>query len=332
MLLSCLSPLHAQKTDLVTLENGDKITGEVKSLDRGKLEYSTDDMGTLNIEWDHIARLISRHFFEVEVSSGRHYFGSFEIEAPEDGFLVVVLGRAVDTLAMNRIVAISQIETGFFDRLSGYIDVGFTYAKANNIIQLTFGGEVKYRARKDALRLTGSTFVQDQDDATRTTRASLTLSYQRFFADKWAAALIGSMEQNSELDLDLRTYLGLGVVAHPIQTSKSRLQTFGGAIVNRELFEGEEEATVGGEIALGNEFDTFRFDDPELDFNVILNSFFSVTDPGRVRLDFETRLGYEILNDFFINLTVFDNFDSRSPSTGASTNDFGTTLSVRWKY
>ena len=46
----------------------------------------------------------------------------------------------------------------------------------------------------------------------------------------------------------------------------------------------------------------------------------------------KTRLGYEILNDFFINLTVFDNFDSRSPSTGASTNDFGTTLSVRWKY
>ena len=42
------------KTDVVRLANGDHITGEVKSLNRGQLEYKTDDAGTIYFEWDKI--------------------------------------------------------------------------------------------------------------------------------------------------------------------------------------------------------------------------------------------------------------------------------------
>jgi hypothetical protein len=35
-----------QKTDSVWIRNGDRITGEVKSLSRGLLKYSTADLGT----------------------------------------------------------------------------------------------------------------------------------------------------------------------------------------------------------------------------------------------------------------------------------------------
>ena len=37
----------AQKTDIVALKNGERITGEVKELKFGKLEYSTDDVETI---------------------------------------------------------------------------------------------------------------------------------------------------------------------------------------------------------------------------------------------------------------------------------------------
>ena len=43
------------RTDVVTLPNGDRITGEVVSLERGRLEFKTDDAGTLEIEWDNVA-------------------------------------------------------------------------------------------------------------------------------------------------------------------------------------------------------------------------------------------------------------------------------------
>ena len=44
----------AQKTDIIALKNGDRITGEVKELKFGKLEYSTDDVETIFIEWDKV--------------------------------------------------------------------------------------------------------------------------------------------------------------------------------------------------------------------------------------------------------------------------------------
>jgi hypothetical protein len=51
----CVSSVHAEKKDIVQLKNGDRITGEVKSLDRGELSFDTDHMGTLSIEWEAVA-------------------------------------------------------------------------------------------------------------------------------------------------------------------------------------------------------------------------------------------------------------------------------------
>ena len=47
-------PAWAQKTDIVTLVNGDTLTCEIKLLDRGRLQVSTDHLGTVNIEWDKV--------------------------------------------------------------------------------------------------------------------------------------------------------------------------------------------------------------------------------------------------------------------------------------
>ena len=50
----------APKTDVVVLENGDRVTGEIKGLEHNRLRLSTDHMGTIYIEWDKIARLSSK--------------------------------------------------------------------------------------------------------------------------------------------------------------------------------------------------------------------------------------------------------------------------------
>src|SRR5512138_3250934 len=67
------APARAAKEDVVVLQNGDRVTGEVKWLTGGKLEYSTDDAGRLQIEWVKISRLSSPHSFEVETGSGLKY-------------------------------------------------------------------------------------------------------------------------------------------------------------------------------------------------------------------------------------------------------------------
>ncbi|HMB58401.1 MAG TPA: hypothetical protein VKN35_00685, partial [Xanthomonadales bacterium] len=49
----------APKTDVIYLKNGDRVTGEIKQLFRGKLELKTDHMGTVLIDWVDIQEVVS---------------------------------------------------------------------------------------------------------------------------------------------------------------------------------------------------------------------------------------------------------------------------------
>jgi hypothetical protein len=52
----------------------------------------------------------------------------------------------------------------------------------------------------------------------------------------------------------------------------------------------------------------------------------------RVRLQNDLRVSYELVKDFMLTVTVFDTYDSKPPSAGATKNDFGTTFAITWTY
>ena len=62
---------HAAKVDVVVLQNGSRIVGEVKVMRRARLELATDDMGTIQIEWGNVTLVTAPEFFEVEDMQGR---------------------------------------------------------------------------------------------------------------------------------------------------------------------------------------------------------------------------------------------------------------------
>src|SRR5262245_41602132 len=132
----------AQKTDSVWIRNGDRITGEVKSLSRALLKYSTDDLGTIYIEWDNVARISSPQTFEVQITSGHKFYGSLG-QLPNGRVTV-----GLDTLRLSQIVVMAPIRQTFVARLDGYLDLGFSYQKANKTLQLTSGFKVVYRSTR----------------------------------------------------------------------------------------------------------------------------------------------------------------------------------------
>src|SRR3954453_20026907 len=109
---------EAQKTDSVWIRNGDRITGEVKSLSRGLLKYSTDDLGTIYIEWDKVDRISTTTLVEVLLISGQKHYGFLQPGA--SGWLSL----AGESLPLSQIVAMRPIDQKFFGRLSGYLDLG----------------------------------------------------------------------------------------------------------------------------------------------------------------------------------------------------------------
>ena len=68
----------------MVLRSGDRITGEVTELDRGRLTFKTDDIGTLAIEWDKVTSVTASATFEVHEIGGGQYFGALR-PGPQDG-------------------------------------------------------------------------------------------------------------------------------------------------------------------------------------------------------------------------------------------------------
>lgn len=306
------------------------MTGEVKELNRGKLSYKTDDMGTLSIKWDKVAHLTSKNYFDVENKYGVRYFGRLTA-SEEPGQLLVVLSDTV-TVRMLDIVAISRIRASFFSRLDGYVDIGFDFQKANQNRQLNGSAEVKYRGAKWASKLNGTTYFQRQDSVDLTSRNDLTLQGQRLFGNHWSGLIFGSLEENSQLSLDLRKTIGLGGSRELVHTNSTTLSVVASLAYANEDYADDEGATNTIQAPLYGDFSFFLFDSPKTDISSTLTVMPILNDLGRWRIDFTARLSYELISDFTIGFRFFDNFDSRPPSVDAETNDYGLTFSIGYTF
>ena len=327
-LLLTASVASAQKTDVLVLDNGDRITGEIKELSHGVLRYSTDDAGTLEVEWDKVASLTSIHTFEVELETKRRLFGTLS-EGREPGTVEV----AGEILPLITIVAITEISPGFWKRTSGYLDVGWTLAKANKAHTTAVGAESRYRGQRLDATVTVSFYEQGQDSTDVTRNSSLSLDVDRVYGPVWAWRFIGQASQNDELSLDLRTFVGTGVRRRIVRTNRMDASWTVGLNGNGERYTDEDGGTISAEFIAAADFAAFRLDSPKLDLTSELQTFTSLTERGRFRADFKVRVQYEVFDDFFVGLNLQFNSDSKPPSRSATTKtDYTSALTVGWSW
>src|SRR5215469_11839345 len=80
------------KTDVVMLRNGDRLSGDIVSLEFGILTLKTDNMSTLSIEWPAVRSVTSKFDFAIERNDGTKYHGV--ITTSEDGVDLLVTTEA----------------------------------------------------------------------------------------------------------------------------------------------------------------------------------------------------------------------------------------------
>jgi len=333
-MLLCSAQGLAKRTDVVVLGNGDTITGEIKKLERGRLQYKTDDMGTIYIEWDKIARITSKDFFEIELTTGQRFFGSME-ETSEKGRMHMVSTLLDITLDMSSVVLITPLKATFWSRLNGFIDLGFSYTKADRLTTWTGSGEVNHRSRKHHVKVHGSSYLSHKETEDSTTRNTLGIQFYRFFGKRWSYMGLGKLEQNTELGLNLRSSVGGGVTRNIIQTNRINFLVMAGAVFSRERFIDEDDVTNSAEAMGAVQFELFQYDDPKVDITADFAVFPSMTLLGRFRTSFNTRLQIEFFKDFFWSLTYFDNYDSDPQTVGdkdLTKHDYGITTGIGWSF
>lgn len=324
LLLFFWQNVWASKIDTIYLQHGDRLTGEVKYLENNYLKFSTDDLSTISIKWNKIDSVKILNNMRIVFEDGQIFYGKL-MPAGQDGFCYI-WGNIGDPRLTNLtdIVLLSPLEKKFFDRLTGTISTGFSYTKANDIMQFNLNGSVTYRAEKFELDLKydGNLTTQDTLDATERTSGGLT--FRRYFPNNWFLVSELGNETNSEQNLDLRLSVSLGGGNSIVNTNRSVLRLAGALQGSRE--NSQEDVQNSLEAVLGAGYSLFVYDSPKITFNFTGQLSPSLTDMGRIRADIDSNISWEIFHDFYLKWTFYYSFDSRPLSETASKNDWAVTL------
>jgi hypothetical protein len=321
---------YAQKTDVVTLRNGDRITGEIKQLDRGRLEFSTDDEGTIYFEWDKIVSVQANRQFEVGTSDGRRFLGSLATDGPR---MLVVIGAADrTTLSTNDVTLIDPIGRSFWAKLDGSVDIGFSYTKSSNITQLNANSTTTYRQPRSEVRVSGSaTLTNTGEDDEADDRAIGQVSYLHYRGTNLYGAAAGSVESNESLGLLLRTLGAFALGRRLVYTNRAQITAGGGIAVNDErAVDSDPSQNIEGLLTFRASY--YSYDTPKTNIDVGFQYYPSFSDWGRQRIQLDSAFKREFWKDVFFSVNVFDTFDSRPPTVDAEHNDVGVVLSFGWTY
>lgn len=325
--------LFAEKTDIVILENGDHLVGEIKFLDQAVLQYSTDAMSTVNIKWEKIRYIKSTNSFRVENTEGGLLFGMLDTDTVS-AELIVGFGETAERVPLNEVVAISEVEDTFKKGVRFSIDLGFTYTKASDIMQFNFNGDFGYRTLFWDRTLSFRSVLATKTDSTFSKNQNVDLVLNKLLKNRFFYNGFTSATQNTELGLKMRLALGAGVGRYLLRSNSVILDVGIGAQGTREWKYGKSKTTNNVEGVFAVEFEKFKLFSPKFNMTIKSKIYPNFSDWGRIRLDFEAKMSWEILADFYWGITFYDNFDNKPSETDEkkSHNDYGITITLGWDH
>jgi hypothetical protein len=317
----------APKVDAVYLITGDRLTCEIKQLNRGLLRLSTDPADGVNVHWGTVAGVTSPREFEVTLGSGDHYYGALGQSAVAGELVVLAGAAALATVQIADVTELTPIGRRVWSRIDGNLDAGFSFAQANLETHWAVNGSATYRSRTYLLSSSVASQLTAREDADKTLRNTVTLSGNRLFDNRWFANVLVQAQQNEELDLDLRTVAGGGVGKTLSQSNRRAIAAFVGVVYTREQFV-DQPVTDGAELAVGGQLDFFTSSSNDF---TLTNSVVSYYTRSRVRVESQSAWRHEFLKDFYWSLNGVESFDSDPPENGKR-NDFSLSLAIGWKF
>ena len=321
----------AARTDTVLLVNGNTITGEIERYDFGNLEYGTDSMGTVNIDWEDIVAITSNQSLQVEVVDGTRYFGN--LEAAEERFHIhVITSFGSVELPMSHIIRIEPIETAasFIKRLEGEFSLGLNSQKGSEVSTFNANANIRYRTQEYLVGLSLSSSITDQPSEDTQSRHTVWLNYQRFRPNRWYTDWFGNWERNDQLGIKSRTSAGGGLGRYLIQTNQNHISLMAGLQGTHEEFTSGESGNTVGEGRLQFRW-LHRNVNPEANLTFTVNLYPLLEDLSTYRGDSSLVWTREFFSDLDLSVDLYYSYQTEAPTEGSRT-DHGiiTSLSYSW--
>jgi|ERR1700756_3586436 len=332
-------PLFARdKTDVMVMKNGDRMTCEVKGLDGGVLYVSFDYIdGTASVDWSKVARLESEQLFLVKTQDGSVYKGRLRTPdtAAERPVRIHIVETPEQETTINRSQIVQMVATSerFWQRFNGEVSFGVIYSKGNQSTQYTLGSQTVYVRERWNAQADFNSNLSSSAGANTSTRNSLDLSGRRLLPwNNWFYSGLGAFLQSSEQGILLQSTLGGGVGRYLKNTNAARIAVLGGVAWQNTNYRqslvplGKQNLAAG---LISAEARLFQFSKTNLDLTAALLP--AVSDPGRVRFNTNAAYYIKIFSNLKWNMSFYGNWDNRPPP-GFSGSDYGTSSGLSWTF
>ena len=317
--------------DVVVLKNGDRLTGEIKRLQRGELTFKASYMAeAVRLDWSKVAKLETRDHYLISMADGNLFSERLRLEDIGTNNFSIGPNGVVKVRQLD-VVRILPIETSFWRQLEGSIDFGFSFTSGNDQYQTTFSAAATYRRGDSSITGRFDSSFSGQTEGSRSARNQLELDYRKQLSPKWYVGGLFSSLRSDQQSLDLRLTAG-GLLGRNLKrTEHTQLSTFAGLAVSREKFKIDpaRDWATSVDAVTGLDFTTFRFS--KTDLTSRLTVYPSFTTAGRVRSQLKTDLRIKLASDLWWGLHLYQSFDSKPPIT-ADKNDLGVSASIGWKF
>lgn len=334
IILGMATPAFAsnrQKNDTITLKNGDVITCEIRSLEKGQLTIKQPNAtSTVVLDWKSIATLQSQQPFVVIDSRGKPFSGTIHQDAPDA--MLVVEGVSSAAVPHELVVSIEETDSRFFRSWRGDIDLGMSFAQSNSQKQVTLQGDLVSQNVKRVIGGTVSTQFTSQLETSNTRETDIKTEYfLQLRRTRWAGGGIANFLSSSAQKINLRTSLGAALAMRPIISNKTDLTFIGGVAytVENDSSKATSPRSNSVDMAWAVQYATFRFDSTDFDTTVWI--YPSLSQGGRVRLTLNEDIYVKFYKDFYVRGSFYDNYDNR-PTASAPANNLGTSLTVGWSF
>ena len=248
-------------SDEVQLANGDRISGEVLSMEQGELRIETSYAGTIAVQWDQVANISTDDPLQVVLSDETSLQGS--TEKAEPGKMKLKMGRIVETVSFDlaEVQAINPEpeEDKPAVKLSGRVNVGLSSSSGNTDTESHHvNGEIVARTEKNRYTA-GIEYNREENEDELTTKNYLGYAkYDHFLTRKWYGYANTLFEKDEFKDLRLRSTIGTGMGYQFFESELTNLYLESGlSFVNEDFEAGEDEDTLAGRWAIN--FDKYLF-------------------------------------------------------------------------
>jgi hypothetical protein len=337
-LAACLAyPAWARdKTDVIVMKNGDRITGEIKRLENAVLTVSLDWVdGSISVNWLQVARIESKALFIVQLQDGTVY--SARVISPEGpapaSLEIQPEGQELLVIEKKQVSAMTQTSEGFLKRFSGVITLGSTYSKGNSATQYNISSELDYTQTRWGGKVDYTSNLTSSTGASASTRNQLEASAYRLL--RWKNYFYqgeGGFLQSSTQGIHRQASVGGGIGRFLKNTNRVRFSVLGGVGWQSTHYVPTTQADPVQDVAVGlisSSLQVFTFKRTTLDLNGSVAP--AINAQGRVFSKVNASYYLKVFGKIDWNFSVYANWDTQPPPHLAGT-DYGSSTGLSYDF